>query len=327
MKKSTNVNKGKQTTITNDNNHKKFNQFDNQILVDDQFNQDLAKKAQDFNQPIRMNFHNNNKYAKEGRENNNSRDTVNSNYNRDHNVPKRNKFIDSSENFIYKDQIEQPISRLDQMYNAKKNMYVRNNSEAYELSVSNSNYNDKLVKDLHNMMNPRYMGQRTDQSLFEGSSQNFRVFRNKQNFRRNKLNRELLENQKNLNNNEFQRAQSNTDANLENTTNLNQDDNSNVFEQTENNLKGNMDNSGQENSGTQPFNHMTGIENYSVHNKFPDWSEGGLGVNKVKGFIDFDLVKDRGVNINLSYDVHGRAFHRNHLPRNCTRIKKPLNFD
>jgi len=36
MKKSTNVNKGKQTTITNDNNHKKFNQFDNQILVDDQ---------------------------------------------------------------------------------------------------------------------------------------------------------------------------------------------------------------------------------------------------------------------------------------------------
>ena len=84
------------------------------------------------------------------------------------------------------------------------------------------------------MMNPRYMGQRTDQSLFEGSSQNFRVFRNKQNFRRNKLNRELLENQKNLNNNEFQRAQSNTDANLENTTNLNQDDNSNVFEQTEN---------------------------------------------------------------------------------------------
>ena len=108
-------------------------------------NQDLAKKAQDFNQPIRMNFHNNNKYAKEGRENNNSRDTVNSNYNRDHNIPKRNKFIDSSENFIYKDQIEQPISRLDQMYNAKKNMYVRNNSEAYELSVSNSNVKSLLL--------------------------------------------------------------------------------------------------------------------------------------------------------------------------------------
>ena len=64
-----------------------------------------------------------------------------------------------------------------------------------------------------------------------------------------------------------------------------------------------------ENSGTLPFNHMTGVEAYQVYNE--DFSRYGLGTNKVKGFIDFDLMKERGANVNLSYDINGKAYYRN----------------
>merc|ERR1711998_433830 len=128
---------------------------------------DLAKKAQEFNQTTGIQFYNHNKFGRQSPVNNASRDTMNSNYNRDQNLPKRHKFMDSSDNLIYKDKNDPPLSRLDKMYNAKKNEFLRQNSEAYETSVSNSTYNDKLMRDLNTMMNPRYIGQRKDPSLFE----------------------------------------------------------------------------------------------------------------------------------------------------------------
>ena len=56
-----------------------------------------------------------------------------------------------------------------------------------------------------------------------------------------------------------------------------------------------------------------------------DFSTHGLGSKKVKGFIEFDLIQERPININMTHDPFGLSFIKRELPKNCSRVKrKPI---